>query len=109
MLYTMQGERRACEFFLVKELEDRNAALNVIRELPFPAQKGKRRMTAEQFCKKHKRGHFILRMAGHVACVKDGQLYDTHDSSGSCVYKAWEVRPRTTHDRAAAHDAKEKP
>ncbi len=109
MLYTMQGERRACGFELVKELDDRNAALNVVRELPFPASKGKRRMTAAEFCKKYKRGRFILRMAHHVVAVKDGQFYDTFDCSHSCVYKAWEILPRPTHPTSVAHEAKEKP
>ena len=96
MLYTMQGERRACSFELVKELDAQHSSLGVIRELPFPAVKGKPRMTAAEFCRKYKRGRFILRMAHHVACVKDGELYDTHDCSRSCVYKAWEIRPRET-------------
>lgn len=94
MLYRMQGERRACGFQLVEELRIGHSAFNVVQELPFPAVKGKKRMTATEFCKKHKVGRFILRMPHHVAAVKDGVLYDTFDSSHACVYTAWEVRPR---------------
>lgn len=103
ILYTMQGERRACAFSLVDELDDTNAAaLGVIRPISFPAKKGSPRMTAEEFCKKHKRGRFILRMAHHVAAVKDGQLFDTSDTSYACVYKAWEIRPRLAHNAPTA-------
>ncbi len=68
--------------------------MNVLRSLEFPARKGKPRMTGAEFCRKHPRGRFILRMANHVAAVKDGQVYDTWDSTGRCVYAAWEMRPR---------------
>jgi len=89
LLYTIQGEQRACEFTLVESLD--SGRLASIRKLPFPAQKGKPRMSVAAFCERHKRGRFILRCAGHVVAVKDGQFYDTGDCSHSCVYTAWEV------------------
>lgn len=94
MLYIAQGERRACGFTLVNELRDKKPAFGVIRQLDFPAVRGKARMTGQEFVKKHKQGRFILRLAHHVVAVKDGQLFDTWDSSHGCVYTAWEIQPR---------------
>ena len=37
--------------------------------------------TAEDFCKDHPKGTYVLAFGGHVAAVKDGDLYDTWDSS----------------------------
>lgn len=92
-LYLMQGERRACSFTLVDDLKIWHVSLGVTRALHFPSEKGTPRMTAAAFCKKHRKGNFILRMAHHVAAVKDGQLYDTWDSSRRCVYAAWKIEP----------------
>lgn len=93
MLYTMQGERSACAFELVEELHARTSSLHVVREISFPAKKGKKRMTATAFCISYKRGRYILQMPHHVAAVKDGKLLDTWDSSRKCVYRAWEIIP----------------
>ena len=93
LLYTMQGERRRCSFGLVDDLILNDARLDVVRSLAFPAARGKPRMDGVKFCELHPKGHFILRMAHHVAAVVDGKLYDSWDSSGKCVYSAWEVRP----------------
>ena len=38
--------------------------------------------TAEDFCREHLRGVYVLAFGGHVATVVDGVLYDTWDSSG---------------------------
>lgn len=93
LLYVIQGELRHCFLPLVEALSLMPTRLGAFRKLDFPAQKGKPRMTGETFCKKHPKGRFILRMAGHVACVKDGVLLDTFDSSWKCVYTAWEIEP----------------
>ena len=37
--------------------------------------------TAEDFTKDHPKGTFVLAFGGHVATVKDGDLYDSWDSS----------------------------
>lgn len=91
ILYEIQGELRRCAFSLVESLTAKDPRLGPVTTLPFPAVKGKARMTAEVFCKKYPRGRYILRMAHHVAAVKDGVLYDTADTSRCCVYTAWEV------------------
>lgn len=37
--------------------------------------------TAEMFCQEHPEGTYVLGFGGHVATVKDGDLYDSWDSS----------------------------
>lgn len=37
--------------------------------------------TAEDFCRDHPRGTYVLAFGGHVATVKDGNLLDSWDSS----------------------------
>lgn len=91
LLYLVQGELRRCAFALVESLTANDPRFGVKRVLRFPAVKGKSRMTGAEFCKRHPKGRFILRMSHHVAAVKDGVLYDTFDSSAKCLYTAWEV------------------
>lgn len=37
--------------------------------------------TVKRFCKEKPHGTYILALDGHVVCVKDGDVYDTWDSS----------------------------
>ena len=37
--------------------------------------------TAKDFCEEHPLGTYVLAFGGHVATVKDGDLYDSWDSS----------------------------
>jgi hypothetical protein len=89
----MQGEKRQCSFGLVDDLGLRDSRLHVVESYVFPAVRGHQRMDGVQFCKRYPKGHFILRMAHHVAAVVDGNLYDSWDSSRRCVYSAWKVQP----------------
>lgn len=93
LLYVVEGELRRCAFALVESLaaNDQRFGFGVKRTLRFPAVKGEPRMTGAEFCKRHPKGRYILRMSHHVAAVKDGVLYDAFDSSAKCVYTAWEV------------------
>jgi hypothetical protein len=93
LLYTMQEERRRCSFGLVDDLALNDVRLRVVQTLALPAVRGELRMNGQKFCRLHKVGNYILRMAHHVAAVVDGNLYDSWDSSRRCVYGAWEVRP----------------
>jgi hypothetical protein len=61
-------------------------------KLSFPAEKGKERMNGYQFTLEYPKGIYILRMAGHLTCCKDGVINDTWDCSDKCVYNAWEVK-----------------
>lgn len=97
LLYRIQGELKHCAFTIVHSLTAGDPRLGVKRSLPFPAVKGKPRMTGAEFCRKHPKGRYILRMAHHVVAVKDGVLFDTGDTSRACVYTAWEVDPAPVH------------
>lgn len=37
--------------------------------------------TAEDFCRDHPEGIYVLAFGGHVACVEDGTIFDSWDSS----------------------------
>lgn len=45
--------------------------------------------TAEDFCRDHQQGVFVLGFGGHVATVKDGTLYDSWDSSKEIPVYVW--------------------
>lgn len=45
--------------------------------------------TAEDFCKDHPRGVYVLGFGGHVATVKDGILYDSWNSSKESPQFVW--------------------
>lgn len=60
-------------------------------KLSFPAISGESRMNGKRFCEEHKKGKYILRMAGHLTCCIDGIIYDTWDCSEKCVYNAWKI------------------
>lgn len=45
--------------------------------------------TAADFCRDHPRGVFVLGFGGHVATVKDGNLYDSWDSSKEIPQFVW--------------------
>lgn len=45
--------------------------------------------TANNFCKDHPNGTYVLGFGGHVATVKDGLLYDSWDSSREIPQFYW--------------------
>lgn len=45
--------------------------------------------TAEDFCRDNPRGTFVLGFGGHVATVKDGNLYDTWNSESLSPQFYW--------------------
>ena len=45
--------------------------------------------TAEDFCRDNPEGTFVLGFGGHVAAVKDGDLYDSWDSSKEIPTYVW--------------------
>lgn len=53
-------------------------------------KKGSKRPTVESFTKEHKTGTYILRVSGHLVCVKDGKFYDTWDSGYKPLYGYFE-------------------
>ena len=70
--------------FIYKHLED-------YPRLIFKAEKGKERIKTESFISKYPNGTYIVKMAKHVACIKDGKLLDTWDSSSKAIYTAWRI------------------
>ena len=45
--------------------------------------------TAEEFCREHPTGTYVLAFGGHVVTVKDGDLYDSWDSSNEVPAYFW--------------------
>lgn len=45
--------------------------------------------SVEQFIKDNPKGTFLLALESHVVCVKNGDLYDTWDSSEEPVIFVW--------------------
>lgn len=45
--------------------------------------------TAEDFCKDHPKGVYVLGFGGHVATVVDGTLYDSWNSSNEIPQFVW--------------------
>ena len=54
-------------------------------------KKGSTRPTVNSFTKTHKTGTYILSLAGHLVCVKDGKFYDTQDCGSKCLYGYYEM------------------
>lgn len=50
--------------------------------------------TAEEFCRDHPEGVFVLGFGGHVATVVDGDLYDSWDSSRAVPQFFWYRKER---------------
>lgn len=50
------------------------------------AEKGKKRMDMNEFCRLHPRGAYFVKTAGHVTAVIDGRFVDTWDCGNKCVY-----------------------
>jgi len=59
--------------------------------LIFKAIKGEPRIKGSDFTELHPNGTYIIKMAGHVTCCKDGIILDTWDCSYRSVYTAWEI------------------
>lgn len=54
-------------------------------------KKGEKSITPEKFCEEHRTGTFILSMAHHLICAKDGAYWDlTPGVANKRVYSYWE-------------------
>lgn len=53
-------------------------------------KKGTKRPTVKDFTKNHPEGTYILSVAHHLVCVKDGKYYDTWDSGWKSLYGYYE-------------------
>lgn len=45
--------------------------------------------TAEDFCKDHPKGTFVLGFGNHTCCIKDGTIFDSWDSSAEVPQYYW--------------------
>lgn len=59
-------------------------------------KKGEKRITAKQFALSHKTGTYILSLANHMSCVKDGKIRDAWNCGDKIVYKYWIVKQPET-------------
>jgi len=65
--------------------------LEIYERLIIPPIKGKPRMRAADFVEAYGDGTYIVKMAKHLACIKDGKLLDTWDSGDKAIYTAWRI------------------
>ena len=65
--------------------------LKEYERLIIAVERGKPRMKAAEFVWKYGKGTYIVKMAKHIACIKDGKLLDTWDSSEKTIYTAWKI------------------
>lgn len=56
----------------------------------FKIHKGDRRLTAGQFGELFPVGVYLLKLAGHITCLINGDIYDIWDCSEKCVYSYYE-------------------
>lgn len=55
--------------------------------------------TAEDFCRDHPQGTFVLGFGGHVATVRDGTLFDSWDSSQEVPQFYWTKEEKEEEDK----------
>lgn len=53
-------------------------------------KKGDKRPTPQTFSAKNREGTYILVVAGHLVCSKDGYYYDFWDCGSKAMYGYWE-------------------
>lgn len=59
--------------------------------MSFPAKKGESRMSGITMAQNFSDGIYLLRMARHLSCLKNGYIYDKFDCTYKCVYFAWKL------------------
>jgi len=52
----------------------------------------KKRLTGKDLAKRKDGKTYIIRTAGHLACIQDGKVRDTWDSGNKSGYIIWELR-----------------
>lgn len=52
-------------------------------------KKGSKRPTVDSFTKEHPEGTYVLIVANHYVCSKDGHYFDTWDSGEYSMYGYW--------------------
>lgn len=49
-------------------------------------------MTVNSFANRHPYGIFLVRMNGHISCIKNGKVYDIFDCRDIELTDAWQVK-----------------
>lgn len=57
----------------------------------YKAKKGSKRPTVADFARLNNHGTYVVRVANHVTCIVDGNIYDIWDCSSKCVYSYYEL------------------
>lgn len=60
------------------------------RWVPYKAVRGVKRPTVANFAKENNENTYILRVAHHLVCAKDGKYFDIWDSGKESLYGYWE-------------------
>lgn len=58
---------------------------------PVKREKGVKALTVKTFAEKFANGVYVLRLASHLTCVKDGYWYDTWNCFNCSVYGYYEL------------------
>lgn len=58
----------------------------------YKAIKGQKRMTAEDFARKHPEGKYLLRLANHITACVNGKIYDSWNCGNSAVYTSYKIQ-----------------
>lgn len=69
---------------------------HVLEELGFvrstvKREKGKKALTVEKFCDQYQEGIYILGLAHHLSCVRNGVVFDTWYPQKSTVYSIYKL------------------
>lgn len=86
-----RNEKTSWESQVLKTLEELGFGAT---KISFPAKKGEPRMDGFKMAKSFSNGSYILRMARHLSCLKDGYVLDTVNLMYKCVYFAWEIHKK---------------
>lgn len=74
------------------EWEDRTFYGIIFERISFPAEKGKDRMRAGEFCKKFPTGRYVLRVSRHyIACVDGVVMGEYPIEPDRCIYAAIKI------------------
>lgn len=60
-----------------------------LKQRGFKRELAEHGITVSEFAKSHPLGTFVLAISGHVVCVKDGDWYDTWNSSDEIPIYVW--------------------
>lgn len=89
---TLNQEKRELGFNSYKDPKFIYKYLESFDRIIFKIPKGKPRVKSKNFVELFKEGTYIVKMSKHIACIKDGKLLDTWDSSGRAIYTAWKIK-----------------